>query len=691
MNLSKKQLWICLLLAAGTAILFWPVTGDGFIGFDDNQYLVQNWHLQSGLTWSAIEWAFRSGYASNWHPLTWISHLLDVQFCGLNPAGHHLTSLILHSLNAALLFILLNQMTGARWRSALVAALFAWHPLHVESVAWAAERKDVLCAFFWILTMLAYTQYTRKRRSAEGIQKHSRAGRPSYLLALVFFACALMSKPMAVTLPFVLLLADFWPLKRFLSFGMPNSIPPESSEPAAGRTENLGVLILEKLPFFALVIASSIITFEVQQAGGAVDSLAFASFSFRVENAFLAYAGYIWKTIWPAHLAVLYPFSQPLPLASVLAAAVVIVFVSAFTFWCARRRPYLFCGWFWFVGTLVPVIGIIKVGGQSMADRYTYIPSIGLFIAIVWAAAEVASKIPRARNIFTRAAVLVLAALFVLTRHQLTYWRNGETLFKHTIDVTHNNYLAYSALGTSYDDDGHTNEAIYYCGEAVRLNPDYPEGQYNLGTLLLAAGKTEEAIQHFEVALKDNPRFANAENNLGKAYQTLGKLDEAAAHLTAATRLNPNDPGVFYNLGTVLLAQSKLDQAATQFSHAIELMPDNADAQGNLAVTLMRLGRPAEGIIHFAEKVRLKPNDLDARLNYGLALLEQDKPVEAAAQFTEALRIQPESALAHYRLGLALAAQRKSQDAIAQCREALRLQPDFPDAREALKLWGGTN
>jgi tetratricopeptide (TPR) repeat protein len=450
-------------------------------------------------------------------------------------------------------------------------------------------------------------------------------------------------------------------------------------------------LILEKLPFFVLVVASSVITFEVQQAGGAVDSLAFTPFSFRVENAFLAYAGYILKTIWPAHLAVLYPLSHHLPLASVFAAIFAVVFVSAAAFWFARRYPYVSCGWFWFVGTLVPVIGIVQVGGQSMADRYTYIPSIGLFIAIVWAAADVALKIPQARNVLAGAAVMALAAFFVLARHQLGYWRNGETLFKHTIDVTDNNYLAYSALGTSFDDDGHTNEAIHYCREAVRMEPDYPEGQYNLGTLLLAAGDTGEAIQHFEAALKDNPRFANAESNLGKAYQTLGKLDDAVAHLTAATRLSPKDPAVYYNLGTVLLMQSKLNEAAAEFSQAIRLMPDNADAQGNLAVALMRLGRPEEGTIHFAEKVRLKPNDLDARLNYGLALLDQNKPAEAAGQFTEALRVQPESALAHYRLGLALATQGKSGDAIVQCREALRLQPDFPDAREALKSWAGTN
>jgi protein O-mannosyl-transferase len=690
MNGSKKQWWISLLLFAGTAILYWPVTGHAFIGFDDNQYLVQNWHVRSGVTWPAIAWAFRSGYASNWHPLTWISHMLDCQFYGLNPAGHHLTSLIVHSINSALLFILLRQMTGATWRSAFVAALFAWHPLHVESVAWAAERKDVLSAFFWILTMMVYTQYTRKRRGIEASQK--RGSGLYYGLALIFFAFALMSKPMAVTLPFVLLLMDFWPLARFSSFRGPNPLPDTSNVPAVGQTQSLRALIVEKLPFFLLAIAASIITFKVQQAGGAVNSLASTPFSLRLENAFLAYAGYILKMIWPAHLALLYPLPRHIPMASVLAAAFVFTFLCLSAFWLAKRFPYVLSGWFWFVGTLVPVIGIVQVGAQSMADRYTYLPSIGLFIAVVWGATDLLSKIPQARNVLAGTAVLVLAPLFILTRHQLGYWQNGETLFKHTIAVTDNNYLAYSALGTSFGDDGHTNEAIKFCAEAVRMEPDYPEGQYNLGTLLLAAGKTEEAIPCFEAALKDNPRYAYAENNLGKAYETLGKLDEAKAHLTAATRLNPNDPEMFYNLGTVLMMQSKLSEAAAQFSEAIRLNPDHADAHGNLAITLMRMGHPQEATVHFAEKVRLKPNDPDARLNYGLALLNQNRPAEAAAQFTAALQAQPESALAHYRLGVALANQGKSQDAALQCREALRLQPDFPDARDALKLLtGGTN
>jgi len=680
MNSFKKSLWICLLLAAGTAILYWPVTRHGFIGFDDNEYLIQNWHIHAGVTWRAVRWAFGSGYASNWHPLTWISHMFDCQFYGLNPAGHHFTNLLIHSVNSVLLFILLNQMTGAVWRSAFVAALFAWHPLHVESVAWAAERKDVLSAFFWILTMMAYTQYTRRRSNLESSQENGRTVFFYYGLALVFFAFALMSKPMAVTLPFVLLLMDFWPLGRVSSFQM--------RDPATSRTRNFRVLILEKLPFLVLAVVASAITLAVQRAGGAVDSLQYTTLSLRFENAIVAYAGYILKTLWPAHLAVLYPLSRHMAMGTVLAAALAFVLVSGLACGFAKRFPYAFSGWFWFVGTLIPVIGIVQVGAQSMADRYTYLPSIGLFIVLAWGAVDLLSKIPGARYIFVGGAPVVLAVLFILTRHQLGYWKDGETLFKHTIAVTDNNYLAYSALGTSFeDDDQHAQEALQFCAEAVRMEPDFPEGQYNLGTLLLTAGKTDEAIQHLQSALKANPRFADAENNLGKAYLTQGKLDEATAHLTTATRLSPDDPEIFYNLGTVLLMQTNLTLAGAQFSQAIRLNPDYADAHGNLAVILIRLGHPKEATFHFGEKVRLKPNDPGARLNYGLVLFDQNQPAEAAAQFSEVLRLHPDSAMAHYRLAIALAKQNKSQEAIAQCREALRLQPDFPDARDALKFW----
>jgi len=718
MNASKKPLWLALLLAGGTAILYWPIVGHQFIGYDDNQYLVQNWHVQSGLTWRGISWAFTSGYASNWHPLTWISHMLDWQFYGANPSGHHLTNLILHAVNSAFLFVLLFQMTRATWRSAFVAALFAWHPLHVESVAWAAERKDVLCAFFWILTLMAYTRYVRKKALAghrwiepvtvrepansakshplpggegrgEGERNftsghsHEKSTTSNYALSLLLFALALMSKPMAVTLPCVLLLVDFWPLERFPIFS--NASSPATD--LAARKEKVKALILEKVPFFALAMLASIITFKVQQSGGAVSSMQSASFALRFENAFVAYLRYLGKTIWPTKLAVLYPLSSHLSIALVAVAVLFFLLICAMAFGLAKRAPYLFSGWFWFAGTLVPVIGIIQVGAQSMADRYTYIPSIGLFIVLAWGAVDLFSKLPPARNILAGAAAIVLAASCMVTRHQLAYWQNGEILFRHAIAVTDHNYLAYSSLGTCYEAEGRMDEAMQCAVKSVEMQPDFPEGHYNLGTLLLDSGKTDEAIRQFQTALKQFPGFVDAENNLGKAYDMEGKLDDAAAHLALAHQYSPKDPDILNNLGSVLLEQSKLPEAAACFSEALKIMPDHADAHGNLGVILMRTGHPEEGTVEFAEKVRLKPKDAGARLNYGLALLDQNHPADAAAQFNEALRLQPDSALGHYRLSLALAKQGNSREAIAQCREALRLQPDFPDAHEALEQW----
>jgi len=493
-----------------------------------------------------------------------------------------------------------------------------------------------------------------------------------------------------VTLPFVLLLMDFWPLARISWRALPARGPSDIG--LEQRTQALGGLVLEKLPFFVLAVIASVITFKVQQAGGAVDSLAYTSFPLRVENAFLAYAGYVWKTIWPTRLAVLYPFSRHIAMGLVVAAAFAFGLVSAFAFWSAKRLPYVFSGWFWFIGTLVPVIGIVQVGAQSMADRYTYIPGIGLAIMIAWGAADVLARIQKARTALAGCAVAVLVVSVVLTRHQMAYWQNGEVLFRHTIAVTKKNSLAYGALGANFDSDGKTNEALKFCSEAVRMDPHYPEGQYNLGTVLLHAGRTEEAIPHFQAALKDNPRFADAENNLGKSFESLGQLDEAAAHLDAAARLNSGDPETHYNLGTVWLMQSKMPEAEREFSEALRLMPDYADAQGNLAVTLIREGRPTEALAHFSERVRLQPGNPDAHLNFGLALLDENRPADAAAQFSEALRLQPESAMADYRLALALARQQKLPEAVSHCREALRLQPDFPEAREALKSWtGGTN
>jgi protein O-mannosyl-transferase len=750
---SRKILWwvscFALVLAAVTIALYWPITHDAFINFDDNAYVTDNSHVKAGLTWPGVVWAFKSGYAANWHPLTWISHMVDYQLFGLNPAGHHMMNILFHTANTVLLFILLTYMTRAIGRSAFVAALFAWHPLHVESVAWASERKDVLSAFFWMLTMLCYARFTRTEPSPHpnplpSPPRGAERGQPSddvhsseddrqssgpfsilnprfafYGLALFFFALGLMSKPMVVTLPFVLLLLDFWPLRRWTN----------------GTDVALRRLVLEKVPFFALSFLACIITYLVQRHGGAV--VVNDPFSIRASNAFWAYERYIAKTAWPADLSIVYPYVRHGLVLLGTGSALLLVICSIAFISLARRWPYLFAGWFWFLGTLVPVIGFVEIGPASMADRYTYIPDIGLFILVTWAVADFIKhkfvQVPfkndyPARDLwiilrsqpFVSAfvACTVLSACFWLTNNQISYWRNSITLFTHAIQVTTDNAVANACVGQALDVANRDPEALKYCREAVRIDPQYPAGQfflgqvlwklghpdeafahlnlaaqsapdnsgflYNLGKFLFEHGKTDEAIVRFSAALKDDPEFAEAHNALGKAFLQQGKLQSAAEELSQAAALDPGNAQFRYDLGTVLLNESELAQAIAQFSEAIRLQPDFVLAHENLAVALASQGKMADAIAEFATAAQLQPNDPEAHSNLGLAYLNDHQPAQAAAQFLEELRLAPDESKAHYRLAQALRDQNELAQAVKEYREALRLAPGLADAKKEL-------
>ena len=574
-KLTKNQLaaLICLALAVVTAALYWPITHYGFVNFDDDDYITNNSHVQAGLTWAGVIWAFQTGAAANWHPLTWLSHMLDCQLYGLNPGGHHSTNLIFHVINTLLLFLWLRQLTGTLWRSAMVAALFAWHPLHVESVAWASERKDVLSTFFWMLTLIAYTRYAQKRSKVEA--RGSRADTPvqaldarrstlDYYLALLFFACGLMSKPMVVTLPFVLLLLDFWPLNRF---------PPGCS------ARSLINLIVEKLPFFALTLAASVVTYFVQTSGRALWSPAGLSFSSRVANALWAYERYISKTFWPVDLSIFYTHPYHWPAGLVIGAALLLALWSGLSIWRARQYPYLFVGWFWFLGTLVPTIGLVQVGSQSMADRYMYIPSIGLFIMVVWGLDDFLNWRPHWRRITTLAGGVALAGCLVGTRIQLSYWQNSIRLFRHAIEVTTDNFVAYTCLGETLTDLGMKKEAMDFCGEAVKISPNSPVAQFNFGMALL-------------------------HNN---------RPDEALAHLDAAGRLAPHNSEVQYNLGLFLLLHNKPAEAVSHFAAALVERPDFAEAHYRLAQVLSQQHKSKEAVFHYREALRLKPEFPEAK------------------------------------------------------------------------------
>jgi tetratricopeptide (TPR) repeat protein len=534
-------------LAVVTLLIYLPVLHNGFVNYDDPDYITNNPHVQAGLTWPGIVWAFRSTEASNWHPLTWISHMADCQLFGMNPAGHHLVNVLFHTANTVLLFLLLNRLTGLRseasaphtgalWRSAFVAALFAWHPLHVESVAWASERKDVLSAFFWMLSLLAYAGYARESTV------QSPKSKVFYALALLAFACGLMSKPMVVTLPFVLLLLDFWPLNRIRS--------------AEFGVRSAGALLLEKIPFFALTIASCVVTRLVQ--GGALWSTTALSFHFRLANAAMSYVRYIEKMFWPADLALIYPYPHYWPLAGVIVAALLLAMCSILAILWAKRFPYLAVGWFWYLGTLVPAIGLVQAGIQSMADRYTYLPAIGLFIVVVWGLNDFLNFHPQKAKIAAVAGSLALAGCLAVSSIQLNYWRNSLALFLHTVEVTTDNYAAENCLGTALENIGKKDEAAKLYAESVRVEPDYPLGQFNLGMILLEQGMAGEASNHLAIAAQLAPRDPVMQFDFGMFLLQHGNPGEAVNHFKAALAAKPDFPEAKRELAKLLAEHPQL-------------------------------------------------------------------------------------------------------------------------------------
>ena len=581
----RRQTWlICLGLALAVLAAYAPVWRAGFITYDDPAYVTANPHVQGGLTWAGLIWAFTTGHAGNWHPLTWISHMLDFQLYGMNPAGHHLTSVALHLANSILLFLLLQRMTKAMWPSALVAALFALHPMHVESVAWVSERKDVLSALFWILSIWAYVRYVDECKVQSAKRK------VLYGLSIVLFALGLMAKPMLVTLPFVLLLLDYWPLQR-------------RQTPIAG-------LFIEKTPFFILSAGSCAVTFLAQLKGGSVMPLARLPLGPRLANVPVSYVRYVAKTFWPAHLAIFYPMFK-WPVWDIAGATVLLLLLSGLALWRVRAQPWLAVGWLWFLGTLAPVIGIIQVGTQSMADRYSYLPSIGLFIAVVWAARDW-GVLPGARAPAILGG-LAAAICLVLTARQATFWENSETLFLHAIQSTKDNYVAYDSLGRCAEIKGQTNEAIDYMETAVRIQPKFTRSLNDLGRVLLGTDRIDEALTHLQKAVSLDPGFADARYNLGYALLAKGRVGEALDQFQAQVNLQPADFKAQNNMGTVLLQNGLAGDAIAYLQKAAEIKPADAGAHYLLGNALFRTGRVAEAIRHYEKAIELSPDHIQAR------------------------------------------------------------------------------
>jgi tetratricopeptide (TPR) repeat protein len=670
------KLLIALFLIVAIVAVFWQVRTHEFLKYDDQVYVTDNPAVKAGLTLKGVVWAFTTMHGANWHPLTWLSHMLDCQLYGLKPGGHHLTSLVFHIASTLLLFLVLRQMTGALWRSGFVAALFAFHPLHVESVAWAAERKDVLSTFFWMLTMWAYVRYVK------------RPGLNRYLLVLLWFVLGLLSKPMLVTLPFVLLLVDYWPLGR-VQFGEWSGHHRSNTHKSKDTGDQRSIalrLVLEKAPFFVLAGVSSFLTFLAQQKAGAVASSEIRPFSMRIANALVSYVSYIGKMIWPHRLAVFYPYPEVLPLWQVAGAALLLGCVSFLVILAARRRAYLMVGWLWYLGTLVPVIGLVQVGEQAMADRYTYVPLIGLFIIIAMGVPDILSGWRHRRIVMAIPAGLLLSILMIVTWLQLRYWQNGVTLFEHSLEVTANNSLIQNGLGALLVQQGKDQEAMSHFAEALRINPNSVEAHYNLGVVLSDQGKTQEAMTHFTEALRINPNSVEAHYNLGVTLAQQGKTQEAIAHFTKALQIKPDYADAHNNLGLALADQGKTQEAAGHYTEALRIDPNNAYAHNNLGLILAQQGKNQEAIIHYTEALRIKPDYAEVHNNLGVALAQQGKNQEAIGHFTQALRIKPDYAEAHNNLGIALAQQGRNQEAIGHFAQALRIKPDYAEPRFSLGL-----
>lgn len=621
---------LCAALLALTIGVFVQTANHQFISFDDPLYVTNNPHVKGGITGESILWAFTTITASNWHPLTWLSHMADVQLYGVRPRGHHLTNVLIHTATTLLLFLFLVQITSAPWQSLFVAALFALHPLHVESVAWVAERKDVLSGFLWVLTLLLYAGYV----------EHPSLRR--YLAILLSFVAGLMAKPMLVSLPVVMLLLDYWPLHR---------VNLEQSADGTKSKPMLFSLIREKIPFFLLAAASALVTMYAQNKGGALKSLDTASFGLRGGNAAIAYIKYLWKTIWPHDLAVLYPFPSSIPVWEAICSFLVLISVSTAAICYRRRHPYLLVGWFWFLITLAPVIGLIQVGGQSMADRYTYVPLIGLFIMCTWLMADVMRGRRYRQTILAAVAGVLLLALTLATWHQLSYWNDNISLYQRTLQVTTGNYLIRNNYGIALADQGRLDEAILLYGEALQIWPKSATAHVNWGAALANQGKFLEAIDHYQKAIELIPDYALAYGNLGRALASIGRTEEAIVTYQEALRLDPN------------------------FS----------DIHLNLAILLLKAGQRDASMKHYEAVLQLDPYSVKAPINMGAALAQEGMLEDAVRCFNQALLIDSQSIEAHFNLGMALAKQKRTEKAVQQFLYVLRLRPDLEPARRWLE------
>ena len=610
-SIRRQVLGVCFFLVVITWLVFGQTVRYDFVNYDDNEYVYANPAITSGLTPQGITYAFSGRHARNWHPLTTLSHMLDCQLWGVRAGGHHLTNLVLHTIAVVLLFLVLKQMTGAIWRSAFAAALFAIHPLHVESVAWISERKDVLSAIFFMLTLGAYFHYARSPS----------LGR--YVTMSIMFALGLLSKSMLVTVPFILLLLDYWPLERF------------------GGRSSIKRLVLEKIPLLALSAAGGFVTLWVQQSSVArTEQLPLVS---RIGNGLVSCVIYVKQMIWPVGLAVFYPHpGDQLPVWEVGLAIVLLGLVSAGVIALRHKRPYLVTGWFWYLTMLVPVIGLIQVGSQAHADRYTYLPQIGLYLLLAWAITDALTS-PLQRTILAATASVAIIALAWCAHIQASYWRNGESLWGHALAVTSWNFMAHDGLGECLANRGHLDEAIDQFQLALNMAPGYREIETNLMLALTKKGRTDEAITHLQALLKEDPNDAQLHYNLGNALRKKGDSRGAIAAYEKALAIQGRYPAAHYNLGIALDQNGQIEEAIAHYQEAVKEQPNYPEVYYSLGNDLLRKGRVEDAIAAYEQSLKSRSRYPEVENNIGLALAQKGRPSEAIAHWQNALAIQPDS------------------------------------------------
>jgi protein O-mannosyl-transferase len=702
------SIMICLLLALAVGIVFGRTLRYEFINYDDDLYVYENPAVTRGLDLDEIFGLFTHGNGPDeWYPVTGLSHMLDWQFYGANAGGHHLTNVLLHAATAILLFLLLQKMTGALWRSAFVAAVFAIHPLRVESVAWVSERKDVLSGLFFVLALWMWVRYVREQppatdrasnaRNIISIRNPFRWPR-DYYWALAFFALGLMSKSTLVTLPFILLLLDYWPLNR-LPASASSSIP-------SSRFPIWLSLILEKMPFLILSGAACAVTLLIQK--DVTSTVQGLSIPWRIGNALAAYVDYLAHMIWPANLALLYSAAEKnLSLARIGFSALILLIISAAAIVGRRKYPYALAGWLWYLVMLLPVIDIMQIGDQTRADRYTYLPQIGLYIMIAWLGVALCGSWRYRRPVLGLAAATAVIVLLTDAWIQTAWWKDSISVWKHTLAYTPESPIAHcnlgialaaqgklvqagqqfnealllkpddarslNNLGTTLSSQGKTDAAIQQFNRALQLNPDDPVAINDLGVALFARGKFNDAIQHYKHALQLNPAYANASYNLGNAYAALGKLEDAAQYYQQALQLNPNLAEAHCNLGLALARQGQLDAAVQHYEQALQLNPDYADALDDLGSALSAQGKADDAVPYYEQALKLNPQNVDALNNLGVSLARKGKLDEAVQHFEQALQFNPNDASTHNNLGIALASQGKLDEAVQHFHQALNL------------------